>query len=50
MSFIFNIEGKQPGLCHWIKSPCSKRDNGVWKLDRQLILDYLHSWQGFLTA
>lgn len=48
MSFIFNVEGKEPGLCHWMKSPCSLKENGLWRLDRTMILNYLHSWQGFV--
>lgn len=50
MSFIFNVSGITPGLCHWMKSPCSRKGNGIWRLDRTMILDYLHSWQSFTTS
>lgn len=47
MSFIFNLESTPPGTCHWIKSPCSKQENGVWKLDRTMIAKYLQEWAEF---
>lgn len=47
MSFIYNIKNKSPGLCHWMKSPCSTYNKGVWQLDNMLILRYLQDWQGF---
>ena len=49
MSFIFNLKDKGSGPCHWMKSPCSKNENKVWRIDRQMILKYLHDWQGFNT-
>lgn len=47
MSFIFNYEEKTPGLCHWVKSPCSKKVDGIWKLDKKMILRFLKDWQEF---
>ena len=47
MSFVYNSGEKTPGLCHWLKSPCTHRNKGVWELDRSLILQYLRDWTGF---
>lgn len=47
MSFVFNLDELAPGLCYWIKSPCSKNINGIWTLDREMILKYLKEWMGF---
>jgi hypothetical protein len=45
MSFIFDLEEKE--ICHIMKAPCSKYEDGFWKLDNKLILHYLKDWQGF---
>lgn len=45
-SFVFNTNEVSPGLCHWIKSPCSRYKDGTWILDKQMILKYLEQWQG----
>ncbi len=50
MSFVFNTEDRSPGLCHWMKSPCAKFNDGVWTLDQDMILDYLHNWQEFVIS
>lgn len=50
MSFIFNIKGDAPGLCHWMKSPCSVKEGDLWRLDRAMILRYLHDWQDFTIS
>ena len=50
MSFIFNIKGDAPGLCHWMKSPCSMKEGDLWRLDRAMILRYLHDWQDFTIS
>lgn len=47
MSFVFNVNETLPGLCYWIKSPCSKNVGGAWILDREMILKYLDQWQEF---
>lgn len=47
MAFLFNLKENEPGLRHWMKSPCSNYENGFWKLDEQLIFKYLHDWQDF---
>lgn len=47
MSFIFNIKEVSPGVCHWMKSPCSNFQNSIWRLDQPMILQYLHEWQDF---
>jgi hypothetical protein len=47
MSFIYNPQNRFPGFRHWIKSPCSKFENGKWILDKTMIKKYLHDWQDF---
>lgn len=47
MAFLFNLEEKEPGLRHWVKSPCSKKVGEYWELDNELILKYLREWQGY---
>lgn len=47
MSFVFNINESKPGLCHWIKSPCSRYNNGLWTLNCNMVIKYLTEWQGF---
>lgn len=47
MSFLFHKDTATMVPAHWIKSPCSKKENDVWKLDTQIILQYLHAWQNF---
>lgn len=44
MSFTFNIDGNPPGLCHWIKSPCSFPRGDIWKLDPDMVTKYLQEW------
>jgi hypothetical protein len=50
MAFLFNAQEEEPGLRHWIKSPCSNFTNGAWKLDEQLIFKYLADWQEFIIT
>jgi hypothetical protein len=47
MAFLFNFQEKEPGLRHWMKSPCSNYANEFWKLDEQMIFKYLEDWQDF---
>lgn len=44
MSFVFNLNGENSGLCHWIKSPCSTFKNDYWILDPDKITLYLQRW------
>ncbi len=50
LSFIFNSKNDSPGFRHWIKSPCSKYENGFWQLDQDIILHYLRDWQDFKST
>jgi hypothetical protein len=48
LSFIFNLEEKQPGLCHLMKAPCSLKAKNIWNVDPMLVLKYLQDWQNFI--
>ena len=44
MSFVFNLKGNSPGLCYWMKSPCSTKEGEYWVLSEQKISRYLKDW------
>ncbi len=42
---IQSAKNNSPGFRHWVKSLCSKYENEFWKLDEEMIMQYLYDWQ-----
>lgn len=50
MSFVVNLQGASPGICHWIKSPCSDKKGKYWVLSEQKIIQYLKEWADIIVS
>jgi len=44
MSFVVNLKGASPGLCHWMKSPCSTKEGEYWILSEEQVVNYIKDW------
>lgn len=49
MSFVVNLKGASPGMCHWMKSPCSDKEGALWVLSEQKVSRYLKEWADIIT-
>lgn len=47
LAFITNPQNEAPGLRHWIKSPCSKKEESNWIVQSDMIAQYLSAWIDF---
>lgn len=50
MSFAVNRKGIPPGICHWIKSPCSNKKGEYWVLSEQKINHHLKEWADIVVT